>query len=234
MYINSSKVYQVLRGNGVTRIHHANSVMTACQFLRHGALMSRGTIERRGLFQTPQSSDKTDKRHSLWFDVFVDSVDIHARARQMNFYGPVLLVFDSALIKQEYTGAIWVTRLNPTKWHLKSREERWFSSHEDLEDGFLRGGFDQMIVFRHCGGEVPMGYYLKRIILDDPQLKTSDEGVDFFSMAYGALQLAMTEGGIEVPIQRRNCATGCKCKSQYRSRIAKTKALFFPKDTTAK
>jgi hypothetical protein len=65
MDLSSEDVYEVLSGKGIKNIYHANSVITACQFLRNRALLSRGVIERRRLYQTPQSSDSIDKPKSL-------------------------------------------------------------------------------------------------------------------------------------------------------------------------
>lgn len=151
----SKHVFDVLSEKGVTELHHANSIATACQLVRNKSLMSRGTVERLGLTQTPQASDKIDRRYSVWFDVFLDSVDIHERARRANVYGPVLLVFDIALIDRNHTGRIWVTKLNPTKWEGKPDEDRWFQGKDDLKENFIKGQFDQMIVLRHCGGAIP-------------------------------------------------------------------------------
>jgi hypothetical protein len=217
MQIPSNILYKILVENGITEIYHANSVLTACQFLRAGALLSRGTVERRGMFQTPQSSDVIDRKHSVWFDVFVDSVDIHQRAGIFNAYGPALFVIDSAIIKETYTGGVWVTKMNPTKWSGLKHNEKWFTSAEDLRANFVKGRFDQMIVFRHCGGELPFGIHLKEVILDDPQFQTSLR-TDIHSMARGALLLARTEGGIDVKIKRRKCSVGCKCIGKYKNK----------------
>ncbi len=75
---------------GVTEVFHANSVATSCHFIRENSLLSRGTVERLGLKQTSQYTDNADKKYSIWFDVFVDTVDIHQRASRRNQYGPVL------------------------------------------------------------------------------------------------------------------------------------------------
>ena len=184
-------------------------------------------MEHRGLSQTPQNSDKLDKRYSIWFDVFTDSVDIHRRARSENHYGPVLFVLDLRLIEQVYTGRVWVTKRNPTKWRGKARRERWFQSVEDLNNNFSYGSFDHMIVFRHCGGELPFRAFLKEIILDDPGMKT-DKGADLFSVAYGALRLAMTDSKFDIPIRKRKCASGCRCKRNYRRTARTTYERFVP------
>jgi hypothetical protein len=165
MEIPSKRVYTVLRDAGVECIHHANSVSTACQFLRSGSLISRGAVERCGLYQIPQNSDGIDKRYGIWFAVFAESVDIHKRAGKANVYGPALFVLDLEIIKKSYTGKVWVTMLNPSKWAGRSHNEKWFTSKKDLESNSTYGEFTQMIVLRHSGGELPFGKYLQEIIL---------------------------------------------------------------------
>ena len=227
MGIPSSVVSEILEANEINSLHHANSVATACQFLRSKSLMSRGTVERRGGKQTPQKSDAGDKLSGLWFDVFVDTVDIHGRASTLNVYGPVLFVLNSDILKKSYTGSIWVTKLNPTKWKGKSRQDRWFQSKDDLELSFKKGRFDHMIVFRHTGGELPFRNCLQEIILDDPRLETAD-GVDFYSMAHGALRLAMSDGGLDVPIRKRKCAGKCSCVRSYQEGPTRFDSFFDP------
>ena len=138
-------------------------------------------------------------------------------------------MIDSELIKNTYTGKVWVTKLNPTKWNDKTHEQKWFVSPDNLKDNFVRGRFDQMIVFRHCGGELPFKSYLKEIIVDDPQLETTKSKIDYYSMAYGALRLAITEGGIDVRIKKRKCPDHCGCLDVYQSDSGKSEAMFFPK-----
>jgi hypothetical protein len=229
MEISARKVHDILKSKGVTHIHHANSVITSCQFLRYGALLSRGTIERRRLYQTSQGSDKEDQKFGLWFDVFTDSVDIHDRAKRANVYGPVLFVLSVELIAKSYIGKVWVTKLNPTKWEGRTHEDRWFTSADDLKENFVKGRFDQMIVFRHSGGELPIKKYLQSVVLDDPHLVSSKSAINYYSMAYGALKLSMTEGDIHVPIVKRECAKGCTCTSQYKSNKEKARTMYVPK-----
>jgi hypothetical protein len=228
MHIPSAHVFEALSEKEVTKLHHANSVATACQFIRSKALLSRGSIERLGLTQTPQDSDEADRRYSIWFDVFLDSVDIHKRASRANAYGPVLFVFDINIINKNGTGRIWVTKINPTKWAGKQENDRWFQGKEDLTENFVKGRFDQMIVLRHCGGELPFGKYLKEIVVDDPEHQTDDD-VDFYSMAVGALRLAMQDAGISVPIKRRSCVEDCACKNYWGGNNELISAMFDPK-----
>jgi hypothetical protein len=230
MELSSKKVCEILKNKGVERIHHANSVITSCQFLRRGALLSRGTVKRSGLYQTVQRSDETDLKKGIWFDVFADSVDIHHRARRANVYGPVLFVLDVGVIARANTGNVWVTKLNPSKWYGKNHEERWFTSARDLETNFKKGCFDHMIVFRHCGGELPIRSHLKKIILDDPNLETESlSKIDYYSMAFGALRLSMTDGGIKAPIAKRKCPQRCTCGGEYLRNIKRSMVMYFPK-----
>ena len=228
MHLPSSHVFEALSDKGVRHLHHANSVATACQFIRSRSLLSRGNIERMGVTQTPQTSDELDRRYSVWFDVFIDSVDIHHRASRANIYGPVLFVFDTRLIDRTGTGRLWVTKLNPTKWAGKSEKQRWFQSKGDLEDNFVLGQFDQMIVARHSGGELPFRSYLTKIILDDPE-KETDDGIDMYSMAVGALRLAMEDAGIDVPIERRTCQHACECVDYWAADDERLFQMFDPK-----
>ena len=228
MDIPSAHVYQTLVDKGVTELHHANSVATACQFLKHRALMSRGNVERLGLTQSRQASDDLDRRYSIWFDVFLDSVDIHDRARRANVYGPVLFVFDLKLIDANQTGRIWVTKRNPTKWADRPAKERWFQGKDDLEENFVRGEFDQMLLLRHCGGAMPFGGYLKKIILDEPALDWSEGKTDVHSVAVGALRLAMQDAKIHVPVERRSCRIGCACKEYWGANDDRLQMMFDP------
>lgn len=228
MDLSSNKVFEILKNKKVTELYHANTVLTACTFLQKGMILSRGNVEREKLFQTSQSSDAVDKKYGIWFDAFVDSVDIHARAKKRNVYGPVLFVIDSEIIEKTYTGKIWVSKLNPTKWADTKKDQRWFSSIDDLSENFVKGRFDQMILFRHSGGALPIKNYLKKIILDDPRYEGSDK-MDVFSSARGALQLAMTLGGIDVPIVKRKCETSCKCENEYSDSSSIIDKLFEPK-----
>lgn len=227
MHLVRTSVLEVLQKKGINEIFHANSVLTACQFLKKQSLLSRGTLERYGYMQTAQSSDAIDKTYSLWFDVFTDTVDIHNRARIPNIYGPVQFVLDTEVLKETSTGRIWVTKVNPTKFGGKTDEQRWFQSKADLRTNLIKGEFDQMVVFRHCGGQLPFGKYLKKIVLDDPHY-IIDKHIDMYSMAYGALNHAMSESGIDVPIEQRVCRHGCGCRAIYAGEELKVLKMFTP------
>jgi hypothetical protein len=106
--------------------------------------------------------------------------------------------------------------------------ERWFQNKAELADGFAVGDFNQMLVFRHCGGELPFKSFLSKIILDDPE-RNLMKNVDAYSAAFGALRLSSYEGSIDVPIEKRNCRFGCECKRYYQVNNGLRKIMFDPK-----
>lgn len=228
MYLPSAQVFDLLATKGVKTLYHANSVRTACTYLRTGALLARGVVERRGLDQTLQSSDVEDMKYSLWYDVFLDTIDIHAQASRANAYGPVLFEIDLSKLRNCYTGAIWVTKLNPTKWVGKTKEDRWFQSMTELKSDFEVSTFDHMIVLRHIAGELPLGDVLKRIVLDDPETTKETQPVDVHSVGFGALMSARTAGGLNAPIKTRLCKKTCACIQYYKD-LEQVKKMFWPK-----
>jgi len=229
MEILPKRIYETLKDKGVSSIYHANSVITSCHFLRNRYLMSHDAVARLGLVQKSLLSDQIGKNYGIWNDIFTDSVDIHSQHDNVNIHGPVLFELDIEIIKNTYTGKVWVTKSNPSDWEANTNHERrWFVSANDLDHYFTHGNSNHMAIFRHCGGKLPIHNHLKRIILDDPQLQTDTYQIDYFSMAYGAIKLAMTEGGIDAPIEKRTCKSGCSCLQNYRDSFTDAEKLFSP------
>jgi hypothetical protein len=144
MELNAKEVYEVLREKGVENLYHANTVRTSCTFLSHSRLMGRGIGEERSLPQTSQPSDEKDKRYGLWYDIFLDSVAVHRRSGQRNYYSPVLFVLDLGLLQCDWLASMWVTKSNPGKWTDDTPlEQRYFSDIEEVRNGYELGTFKQ-------------------------------------------------------------------------------------------
>lgn len=98
--------------------------------------------------------------------------------------------------------------------------------------GIITKGKDIFDSSHNCGREMGFelmgGRHLKKIILDDPKLKT-DENVNIYSMAVGALRLAMQDANIDVPIERRRCKAQCKCKAHWSGDDERLFKMFDPK-----
>lgn len=216
--MQGAEVYDILTRNRVTHLHHANTVTTSCTFLSAGGLVSRGSVEKNKLLQTPQYSDSLDKFHRIWDDIFTDSVDIHARASNRNQYGPVLFSQNiSVLLSLPVGTEVNVTRKNPTKWiNGEADGDRYFLTPWDLSLGFSLGTFDQMIVLRTPNGFLPFEEKHVGIVLDDPRGKLRD-GSDAYTSAEAKLRSAAKVLGINVSIRPRVCKTTCKCVAKYAS-----------------
>src|SRR5690606_37273074 len=112
MRLPNAVFYQYLTENGITHLYHANTVATSMTFIEQNGLLSRGAVEARQLFQTPQDSDEIDKAIDVWNDVFFDSDDLHGYFPRENRYGPVSFKFFVDLVLNE-NYHFWVTKNNP-------------------------------------------------------------------------------------------------------------------------
>ena len=229
MELPAKESLAILKEKGVTHLHHANSVVTACSFIRFNALLSRGEMERRGLPQSSQLSDATDRSLGVYHDIFLDTVDIHNRASKRNIYGTVLFRIGLDSILEHDFPPIWITRSNPMGWKSSTKHaDRWFQSTADLKKDFVKGRFDQMIVFRHVGGFLSLTKLLEDVMVDDPQLKVGD--FSYFDLSVGALQLARSYSkAFKAKIVRRECGAKCKCRTEYASNTNATKDMFIPR-----
>ncbi len=216
-----------LQGKRARAFNHANSVRTSCSFLQKGALLSRAYIQNHSLSQTPQPSDAIDQQFGIWNEIFLDAVDIHARARRNNHYGPVLFVLnmESILRDNSMQGAVRVTRENPIYWKAGQTEaERYFETTEQFSSEYNLGDFGRMFTIRLGDGRLPLGPHLSTIVLDDPHIKSN--GDDAYTIAQEALLEAARIGGLEVKIIRRQCSDNCKCATTYQNGWRSLKGLF--------
>lgn len=216
--MNGTDVYNILRDNGVYILHHANTVTTSCTYLRMGGLASRGYVEERNLPQTPQYSDHADKRLGIWYDIFLDGIDIHERGRIRNNYGPVLSKLPTTILLNLPPGVdVRVTRKNPVRWQSgETDSEHYFLSPQELRAGYQYGDFGQHIILQTKDGFLPFpaGTELS-ILLDDPQRAFSG-GVDAYTSAVQRLESSARDGGLVVNISKRNCRLGCQCLSGHK------------------
>lgn len=217
MELDAREVRRILEDAGVTSLCHANTVRTSCSFLRDGRLLSRGTLAEKRYPQTEQQTDNIDKRHGLWYDIFVDTVDIHGRINRRNNYGPVLFEFSLDCLDEDWMAYVWITRNNPSQWNDASTlEQKYYQSTQEFRDNFRHGNFDKLLVLRGVGGVLRLDPFLSRIVVDCTERET--EGIRAFDHAVGALRASAIAGGIpEVDIVKRDCPLECQCRTQYMS-----------------
>lgn len=228
MILNCADVLSVLRQKGVSHLFHANSVLTACTFLETGHLLSRGAVQDRGLRQTSQSSDEIDRRYGIFHDLFVDGVDIHARARKRapNDYGPVLFVLrmDSVFTDPSLQSALRITKTNPIYWTDHQTDgDRYYNSIEDFSREYRYGDFQKMLTFRVADGSLSLSRHLDYIVLDDPG---PVGGGALFDSAQATLGAAARRGRLTPRIVRRACSTDCACEQRYAANWSRLSAMF--------
>lgn len=225
MEIDADSVLAFLAEKKVTSLYHANSVQTSCTFLQQARLLSRGTLDERGLSQTPQQTDATDKQFGLWFDLFLDSVDTHVRARKRSVYGPVTFQLSAQLLASDWNTSLWITKCNPQYWTPTTpQSDRYFSSLKELRTSFVVGRFDHMLVLRHVGGVLRLAPFLEAVTID------SVMGVDdtLHQQSIQKLQTSAQMGEITTSItHRNNCRSNCVCLQQYRDMQPTTRQKFF-------
>lgn len=227
--LNALEVLKVLKEKGADYLHHANTVTTSHSFLSVGKLLSRDATVRSGLRQTSQKSDDKDKRYGIWNYLFLDTVDIHERTRNFNFYGPVLFVFNVDFLSKAHVGSIRVTKKNPSKWKDDDMDsDRYYISIEELNKDLQLGSFDSMLMIEGTNGEIPFDDSLERILLDDPNCTWSGDS-NVYEVASNYLESGKNTSGIAIPINKRGHFLSCKCVEQYKAMYDKSfTKLFLP------
>lgn len=217
----ATEVRQMFRDKNIGHLFHANTVLTTLSYLNVGGILSRGAIEDRGLPQTPQSTDSQDKELGIWYDIFFDSVDIHERAKELNKYGPLTLIFDLDLLLLDGLD-IHITKDNPIRWNNNTpNSERYFESVESLCDEYKKGAFYQHLTIRNMANPIPFIPYLQQIVIDNPRLPSNEH----FEGAFSTLQDILQQRYPDTNLVIRECSGNCRCTSQYKS--FKTGAIWY-------
>jgi hypothetical protein len=224
--LEAKRVFEILKQKGVAALYHANTVQTACSFLQQGSLLARGVVEERGLIQTPQASDESDKKHGIWYDIFVDAFDIHRKLAKPNAYGPVLFVLDIELLSEISMPPVWVTKTNPAHWGKDLNLDRYFATIEEFVHGYQKLETKQQFMLRHIGGVLTLAPHLRKMVVDDPGVVVNE--INIYDQALGGLKASARAGGLtNLPMERRQCKGRCACRELYKSMSKKHLTRFF-------
>lgn len=205
------QVKKALNNASVYKLYHTNTVVTSLSFIKTGGLLSREYAEVRKIPQTRQITDSKDKEYGIFNDIFFDSVDIHARARKPNEYGPVMFVYSVDVLDTLQDYDICITKDNPWRWYGKmSYREKYFTNKNELCVGFVKGEFCQHITVRNISVPLPFNY-LEEIVIDNP----GTMNYELLREAKGALEAAAKNMGLKIPITVRNCSANCGCHKKY-------------------
>ncbi len=210
--MKADEVKRVLKMHKVNNLYHVNTVVTSLTFLKNKGLMSREYVENMGLPQSPQESDESDKEWKIYNDVFFDSVDIHKRIRNINYYGPVTFVYSVDLLDSLNEYEINVTKDNPVYWKEGSKtEDNYFTDADELENGFTKGAFYQHITIKNIE-KVPFNY-LEKIIIENP----GEDKKEYLDNAVTAIKNVIEEKQLNILLEIRNCTDSCNCLNTYNS-----------------
>lgn len=209
--MNSTEVKAILMQCGVKHLYHVNSVLTALTYLENGGLLSRETVEKRGLPQTPQKTDSLDQLFNIYNDIFFDSVDIHERSRNVNHYGPITFVYSIDVLDELSDYDVLVTKKNPAFWkETATEEDKYFLDGDELSFFFELGNFGQHITIKNISQEISF-QNLEEIIIEDP----GEKHIDLFKNASNALISVMEKNKLMIPLSARNCPKECHCREKY-------------------
>lgn len=178
MRLNNKQLYELLSEKNIFYLHHANTLSTSLTYIEQKGLMSRGAVEDKNLFQTILSSDERDKVFCVWYDIFLDSLDLHGHFPRQNHYGPILFTFSTQLIlNTDYH--IWVTKDNPIYWNERmTKEEKYFTSVEELRSKWDHYEIQKkMFTIKNVLSPV-LFEHLDSVKVDDPDVKIVENGME--------------------------------------------------------
>lgn len=236
MKIDNKDLHSILKANGVLHLFHANTVASSISFILAGGLLSRGDIERRNIYQTPQNSDTVDKEYDVWDDVFLDIEDLHIKFGRNNIYGPVLFKFSIDFLLSDDLD-IWITKDNPIYWQPSSSPgTRYFSDASEYSASWdARDSQKRMITIRKPYSPI-LFPFLKEIVIDDTAGEIYEghgfKGVNASTIAAHALMSATeTHRSLRQLMRIRECDARCYCAKNYSESFSDTDLarLFLPR-----
>lgn len=235
MRLNNQQFHDYLLEQGVTNLYHANTVATALTYIAQRGLLSRGAVEARGLYQTPQDSDEIDKVVDVWNDVFFDSLDLHGYFPRQNIYGPVSFKYSLDIVLNENLH-FWVTKNNPQYWTIDTpMQDRYFQSVDELREvGNSVIVYRKMIILKDYMQAFPFTD-LVNINVDNPKVFIYGEldPIVVFANAIKALDPKPIEltGKFRLRSPAIECRSYCYCTDNYlRMQSPKLAKLFLPND----
>lgn len=214
MSITVQEIKKILIENNVEYLYHANTVLTSITFLKQGGLMSRGLVEEMGLCQTSQKTDELDKKLGVYYDIFFDSDDIHSRAKDINYYGPVTFVYSIDILDILNDKEVKVTRNNPLYWNISiPKDKYYFDDIYSMRREYHKGDFKQHLTI--CNFHQPLSFspYLVKVIIENPNIKNTE----YFNRAFNTIQELLYSNQLDVKLEVRQCPSDCKCQEKYKN-----------------
>ncbi|RXK01172.1 hypothetical protein CRU98_01610 [Arcobacter sp. CECT 8986] len=227
MKLNNIELYKLLKEKDIKNFFHANTLTTSLTFIENKGLMSRGLVEKKGLFQTLQTSDELDKKYDVWNDVFIDIVDLHDRFSRQNYYGPILFKFSIEFLKDDIFD-VYVTKNNPIYWKESDTEEdKYFKSVDELREDWDKYELQRKMFTIKNTSDPILFDYLEEIIIDDPLVQIEKESIVFSEKLKEELKKVIEKGIISKDYFNWRKCSSCYCKKNYLELpISELKRLF--------
>jgi len=214
MRLNNIEVYNFLLREGLTSLHHANSLATSITFVQNNGLLSRGAVEDKGLFQTSQLSDDDDRKNNVWHDIFFDTSDLHGHFPRQNIYGPILFKFDSSVLLNESL-QIYITKINPLYWNPQTKEEdKYFQSVDEMANTWSDYELHRKMITIRFMDSILSFEHLQNIIVDNPGVTIYDDTI-LFNECYNAISQEVKKNSfLSDKLIIRQCSN-CFCHENY-------------------
>ena len=197
--MTNQEIKRVLLYHGVKHLYHTNTVETSLSFLKARGLLSRGLCIDMGFPQTEQYTDLSDRRNSIFYDIFFDSNEIQRRTG-FSSYGPVLFQYSVDVLDTVKEGSIYITKCNPDRCSPDDEvEDRDFTELHELEELYDEWDFGQHVTLKDQ--ITPLSFdYLEKIIISDPQ----KEDNSLYETAFRTIGSLINKYRIHVDYIRRN------------------------------
>ena len=214
MKIDNNSLHRFFAERDITHFYHANSLATASSFIEEYGLLSRGYVEKKGLFQTTQNSDEIDKKYDVWDDIFIDTVDLHGHFPRQNLYGPVLFKFTTDFLLEDNI-EIWITKNNPVYWNENTTsEEKYFQGIDEIIERWDEFDRQRKMVTIRKPAKPMLFESLEAIILDDPKINIYNEIIPFCEAKDVLHNLTNNKPELRKLMVQRECSR-CYCHDNY-------------------
>lgn len=240
--LDSRKLYEILKKKGINSFHHANTVLTSKSFIEARSMLSRGHVEKLGLFQTEQASDAIDKKFNVWNDIFLDGLDLHKHFSRNSPYGPIMFLIDLKILHSPNFPHVYITKSNPTVWNSTTQwSQRYYSNLDDFDKEYrnskkVRDG-QIMFTFKNIEKGIKLNKYCHEILVDNPNILSRDRTKSLGIVTMKRIEQSLKKNGLShIPVRLRHQGerfTRCWCSTNYlimrKSNLPQLKKLFSDK-----
>lgn len=220
MKIDNIALHSFFIKNKIYTLHHANSVGTSISFINSYGLLSRGDIERHGLFQTEQMSDQEDKIYDVWDDIFLDTTDLHGFFPRQNIYGPVSFKFSIDFLLENNLD-IWITKQNPMYWDPQKKDtDKYFQDMNDIMENWNNYARQDTMITIKKPRSPRLFNQLQSILLDDPNIVLNN--IVLYNESEKLLLDSLQKNGLPLHLLSKRTCKQCFCKKNYLNQLTES------------